>query len=85
MHPVGDTEEFHEEPVAGSLHQAAAMLGDLGVDQLFANGFELRERAGLVSLHQARIADYIGSDDHCQSAREHIVGHTPPLGTTMVP
>jgi hypothetical protein len=61
------------------------MLGDLGVDQLLANGFELRERASLVSLHQTRIADHIGSDDHCQPAREHIVGHTPPLGTTMVP
>ena len=62
------------------------MLGDLGVDQLLANGFELRERASLVSLHQTRIADHIGSDDHCQPAREHFVGHTPhPWVKTMVP
>jgi hypothetical protein len=61
------------------------MLGDLGIDQLFADGFELRKRAGFVGLHEARKADHIGSDDHCQPAGKHIVGHTPPLGRTMVP
>ena len=34
-------------------------------DNLSEGQAELRERASLVSLHQTRIANYIGSDDHC--------------------
>lgn len=85
LHAVGHAGKLHQQPVAGGLDQAAAMLGDLGIDELFADGFELRKRAGFVRLHEARKADHIGSDDHCQPARKHIVGRTPPLGQTMVP
>src|SRR5438132_617163 len=40
---VDDAGEFHQQPVAGGLDDAAVMLGDLRVDQLPANRFEAFE------------------------------------------
>ena len=36
-HRVDDAGELDEQPVAGGLDDAAAVLGDLGVDELAAN------------------------------------------------
>jgi len=48
-------------PSAGELDDAAAVLLDLGVDQLASMAFQRRERAFLVNPHQARVTGNIPS------------------------
>ena len=65
-HRVDDAGELDEQPVAGGLDDAAAVLVDLGVDQLAPNRLQRRERAFLVRAHQPRIAGDIGRQDRRQ-------------------
>ena len=62
-HRIDDAGELDQQAVAGRLDDAAAMLGDLRIDQLGAQRLEAAERALLVGSHQPRVADDIGGKD----------------------
>jgi hypothetical protein len=59
-HRIDDAGKFHQHTVAGSLDDAAMVLGDFGINELAAQRFEAFERAFLVRPHQPRIARDIG-------------------------
>ena len=52
-HRIDDAGEFDEQPVAGSLHDASAMLLDLGVRQFAAQRRQSCMRALFILPHQA--------------------------------
>src|SRR5262249_33647777 len=53
---VHHARELHEHAVPGGLHDAAAVFGDLRVDESAAAGLELSKRPLFVGAHQAAIA-----------------------------
>jgi hypothetical protein len=67
-HRVDDAAEFHQHPVARRLDDAAAMFGDLRVDQFPSMRFQPGQRALLIRPHQTRIARHIGGKDRDQAA-----------------
>ena len=78
-HRVDDAGKLYQQPVAGGLDDAAAVLGDLGVDQFAPDRLQRRERAFLVGAHQPRIADDIGRQNRREFAgRAHYVGNPAP-------
>ena len=64
IHSAG---EFDQHTVASGLDDAAAMLGDCGVDKRFSESLQLRQRAFLVSTNQAAITGDIRRHDSRQS------------------
>src|SRR5262249_41223060 len=66
-HRVDNADKFHQHTVAGGLDDAAAVLGDLRIDQLLAVHLQLAQRAFLVGAHQAAIAGNIGGHDRGKS------------------
>jgi hypothetical protein len=50
-HRINDTREFHQHAITGGLDDAAAVLGDLRIEQLMAQRFEAFERAFLVRYY----------------------------------
>ena len=78
-HGVDDAGELDQQAVAGGLDDAAAMLGDLRVDQLAPDRLQPRERAFLVRAHQPRIADDIGRHDCRQTAFDPPFAHMEPV------
>jgi hypothetical protein len=66
-HRIDDAREFDQQPVAGRLDNAAAMLGNFGVHQFAPGYLERRERALLVLAHQPRIAGDIGRQHRRQA------------------
>jgi hypothetical protein len=52
---VYDTNKFEKHAVAGGLHDAAAMFGDLRVDQFLSMGLELSQRAFFIGAYQPAI------------------------------
>ena len=75
-HGVDDASEFYQHAVAGGLDDAAAVFGDLRVDQLTAQGLEARERAFLVGAHEPAVAGYVGRED-CRQSTLDALGHRP--------
>jgi len=59
-HRIDDARELDQQPITGRFHNAAAMLGDLGVRYFAAQRRLGRVRALLVLAHQPRIARDIG-------------------------
>jgi hypothetical protein len=74
--------KFDQHAVAGRTHDAAAVLGDLRIDQLRADLPQPGMRAGLVALHEPRIADDVGDDDRGELA---VDGHGGKLGRARAP
>src|SRR6516165_5786633 len=72
-HRIDDAGEFDEQPVAGSLHDASAMLLDLGVRQFAAQRRQGCMCALLVLLHEARIAGGIGGQYGGQPALDPLL------------
>src|SRR5436190_511633 len=52
-HRVDDAGEFDQCAVAGGLDDAAAMLGDLRIDQRDAVRFQIAQRAFVIVAHQS--------------------------------
>jgi hypothetical protein len=65
-HRVDGAGELDQEPVAGGLHDAAAMLGDLGVRHLAAKRRHCRVRAFFILAHQPGVARDVGRQYRCQ-------------------
>jgi hypothetical protein len=68
---VDDAGELGQQPVAGRLHQASAMLGELGIEQKGPMGPQPTDRAFLVGTDQPTITSDIGRED----------GREPPVQT----
>ena len=59
-HRINDAGELDEQPIAGSLDDAAPVLLDLGIRQLAPDRLQRAERPFLVRPHQQRITGNIG-------------------------
>ena len=64
---VDDARELRQQAVAHQLDDAPAVGGHLGIDQVTAKRLERGERAGLVRLHEARVADHVRGQDGRQT------------------
>ncbi len=51
------------------------MLGDAGVDQLFAKGIEARNGPFLVHAHEPAVTDHIGSEDGSKPSFDAFLCH----------
>ncbi|HEX4193877.1 MAG TPA: hypothetical protein VHY80_12295 [Stellaceae bacterium] len=60
-HRIHDAGKLDEQPIAHSLDEAPMMFLDFGISELAAQLFQRGERPLLIGAHQARVADYIGS------------------------
>ena len=60
--------ELAEDAVAHELDNAAAVLRDERLDELLAVSLEAVERALLVALHEARVADHVRRQDRGEPA-----------------
>src|ERR1700737_2832655 len=67
-HRIYHARELDQQPITGRFHNAAAMLGDLGVRYFAAQRRQGRVRALLVLAHQPRIAGDIGRQYRRQPA-----------------
>ena len=67
-HRIDDAGELDQEAVAGVLDDAAAVLGDLRIDQLAQVRLEALVRALLIRPHQPRVARHIGGEDRGEAA-----------------
>src|SRR5262249_16673234 len=65
---IDHTTEFDEQPVAGGLDQAPAVLGDFRVDYLGAERLQAFEGAALVGSKQPGVARHIGREDRRETA-----------------
>ena len=63
-------------PSAGELDDAAAVLLDLGIDQLAAVPLQRGERAFLVDPHQARVTRDIPGQDRGQATLNPFLAHS---------
>ena len=52
-----------EQPITDGLDDAAAMLGDPGIDQLAVQHLQPFERTPLIGLHQPAVDDGVGRED----------------------
>ena len=71
LHRFHDTGKLGQGPVADQFHDAAVMLGDLGIEKLFAVRLERFPRARLVLAHEAAIADHV-CGQNCSKPTFHI-------------
>jgi hypothetical protein len=62
-HGIDSAPELYEHAVASGLDDAAAIFGNLRVDQCLAAGFQAGQSAFLVGAHQAAIASDVSSQD----------------------
>src|SRR5215471_8019120 len=65
---IDHARKFREQAVAGILHDPAAMLSDLRINQFAEMRFQALVRAFLIGPHQPRIARHIGREDRCKPA-----------------
>ena len=66
---IDDAGEFDQRAVADQFDDAAAMLGNRRVEQRLAMPLQGGERPGLVTTHQAGVADDVGRKDGGEPAR----------------
>ena len=67
-HRIDHRGELDDRAVAHQLDDAALVLGQQRVDRLLAQRLDRGQRAGLVLLDQARVADHVGGQDRGQPA-----------------
>jgi hypothetical protein len=75
IYGVDDTRELGQQTVPHKLHDATAVLTDLGLDQCFEAGPEASVGADLVPLHEACIRHHIRADDRGEPPLHHSFGH----------
>jgi len=61
--------------IARGLHDAAAVFGDLGIEEFATACFECGKSAFLVDAHQPAVASDIASKDGSQSPLDTRLGH----------
>ena len=67
--------EFHQEGIADLLEDATLMLGDHRFEHVLPAGFQRREGARFVALHQPAVADHIGREDRGEPTLDALFGH----------
>jgi len=72
--------EVDQQAVARTLDDAAAMGGDVRLDQLAEMGLQPLQRAFLVDVHQPAVAGYVGREDGCQSSFGTLCFHGSDFG-----
>ena len=72
-HGIDDAGELGQQPVARRLHQASAILGDLGIEQGRPVVPQLADRAFLVGAHQPAVAGYIGGQNGREPSLQAVV------------
>ena len=75
-HRVHRAAELDQHAVAGGFDDAAAIFGDLGIDQRLAEGFQAGQRALLVDAHQPAIAGDVRREDCRQPSLHPGARHT---------
>ena len=60
---IDDAAELRQQAIAHQLEDAAAVLGDLRLEQLLAVRPQAVERPRFVLLHEAAVADHVGGED----------------------
>ena len=83
-HRVDDAGELDQEPVAGGLDDAAAVLGDHRVGEFAPDRLEGGKRALLVLAHQPRVSGDIGRQNRRQPALDPLLAHVLAQTTRMV-
>ena len=81
-HRVDGAAELAQEPVAQELDDAAALLGDERLDELLAVCPKSIERALLVPLHEARVANHVRREHGGEPAIDAGSGHDKASGAT---
>ena len=79
-HRVDHAAKLDDASVAGSLHDAAAMRGDGGVDQIAAKTTQTRERAIFVGSRKPGVADDVSDQDGRELAG---LAHGAPVVVTL--
>ncbi len=78
-HGLDDTGKLGQKPIAHKFHDTPAASGDLGLHQVFAQGFLTRERSCLVLAHQAAITAHVDGKYGSESAFHTFFAHGVPL------
>jgi hypothetical protein len=82
-HRVDHARELDQNSIPGKLDDAAAMLRDLGFDQVLAQGLEPGVCAGFVLAHQPTVTNHVGREDRGELAFELLRSHwRSSLGAT---
>ena len=71
-HGVDDRSELDEDAVAGALDDAAAMLGDGGIDEIAGENAETLDRPFFVDAGQPAIAHDIRGEDRGQPSLDSL-------------
>src|SRR5262249_48813136 len=66
---VDDTAKFHENSIAGSLHDASVVDSDCRIDQVASQGAQPRQRAVLVRSSQPAESDDVRREDRSKLSR----------------
>jgi hypothetical protein len=79
LHRTDSAAELDEHAIAGHLEDAPLVAGDQRLQHLLASGLQGGQRAGLVLLHEAAVADHIGRQNGGKPALDAFFGHVLPL------
>ena len=71
--------ELDQHAIAHHLDDAATMPGNRGLEHFPSPALESGERAGLVQLHEAAVADHIGGQNGGKTALGALFGHVLPF------
>src|SRR5437870_542501 len=71
---VHHARKLGQHTVTGEFNNAAAMLGDLGIDYFLPDLLELSQRPGFVMAHQPAVPDDIGSEN-CSKTAFHFINN----------
>ena len=75
LHRVDSAGELNQHAVARDLEDPAPVMGDQRLQHFFAAGLERSERSGFVALHEAAVANHIGSKNSGKPALGAFLGH----------
>ena len=70
--------KLYQDAIAGSLHKATAMFGDLRLQEGLAQRFERAEGTFLVATHQPAVANDVSCEYCCQPPFGMHLGHNSP-------
>jgi hypothetical protein len=85
VHRLHRAGELDQHAVAGGLDNAAAMRGDLRIEQRLPTPLQIGERAFFVTAHQTAVAGDIRRQHSRQPSFNALAGQKMPLGSVIQP